>query len=335
MVSKTKILSPLNNEQKEAVLCTEGPVLILAGAGSGKTRCIVHRIAYLISEKKVNPYNILAVTFTNKAANEMKERLIPLLEDNISTRNLWIGTFHSMCVRILRSESSRQVGIPFTSNFTIFDEDDQLRIMKKVIKKLELPDTNFPPKRILEIISSQKNNLIDYKSYLIDENSYYSKVVGSIFANYQKYLLNNNGLDFDDLLLYTVKLFQKHPEILKKYQERFHYIMIDEYQDTNFAQYQFTYLLAKSHKNICVVGDDDQSIYTWRGADIRNILSFEDDYANTKKIYMTQNYRSPQLVLSSANDLISHNESRHQKELWTAKKKRKENQIIRSTEWKA
>ncbi|MCK4360079.1 MAG: UvrD-helicase domain-containing protein, partial [Candidatus Cloacimonetes bacterium] len=315
MILKTKILSPLNNEQKEAVLCTEGPVLILAGAGSGKTRCIVHRIAYLISEIKVNPYNILAVTFTNKAANEMKERLKPLLGDEISTRNLWIGTFHSMCVRILRVESKY---LPVTSNFTIFDEDDQLRIMKKVIKKLELPDTNFPAKRILEIISTQKNNLIDYKNYSIDEHSYYSKVVGSIFANYQKYLLDNNGLDFDDLLLYTVNIFQKYPEVLKKYQKRFHYILIDEYQDTNFVQYQFAYLLAKSHKNICVVGDDDQSIYTWRGADIRNILSFEDDYANTKKIYMTQNYRSPQLVLSSANDLISHNESRHQKELWTA-----------------
>ncbi len=320
MILKTKILSPLNNEQKEAVLCTEGPVLILAGAGSGKTRCIVHRIAYLISEIKVNPYNILAVTFTNKAANEMKERLKPLLGDEISTRNLWIGTFHSMCVRILRVESKY---LPVTSNFTIFDEDDQLRIMKKVIKKLELPDTNFPAKRILEIISTQKNNLIDYKNYSIDEHSYYSKVVGSIFANYQKYLLDNNGLDFDDLLLYTVNIFQKYPEVLKKYQKRFHYILIDEYQDTNFVQYQFAYLLAKSHKNICVVGDDDQSIYTWRGADIRNILSFEDDYANTKKIYMTQNYRSPQLVLSSANDLISHNESRHQKELWTAKEKGK------------
>ena len=320
MLAKSKILSPLNDKQKEAVLCTEGPVLILAGAGSGKTRCIVHRIAYLISEKKVNPYNILAVTFTNKAANEMKERLIHLLAGQIPTRNLWIGTFHSMCARILRAEYSLT---PLTSNFTIFDEDDQLRIMKKVIKKLDLPDTNFPPKRILEIISNQKNNLIDSKNYPIDENSYYSKVVASIYENYQKYLLDNNGLDFDDLLLYTVDLFQKHSEILKKYQNRFHYIMIDEYQDTNFAQYQFAYLLAKSHKNICVVGDDDQSIYSWRGADIRNILSFEDDYENTKKIYMTQNYRSPEFILSPANELISHNELRHKKELWTAKKEGK------------
>jgi DNA helicase-2/ATP-dependent DNA helicase PcrA len=317
MISKNDILTSLNDKQKEAVLCTEGPVLILAGAGSGKTRCIVHRIAYLIAEKGVNPWNILAVTFTNKAANEMKERLEN--DFQISTRPLWIGTFHSMCARILRTESSRDIGLPFTSNFTIFDEDDQKRIMKNVIKKMDIAEVNFPPKKVLTIISLQKNNLVDYKIYETHDDSYYSKVIGKIYENYQKYLLKNNGLDFDDLLLYTASLFKKHPEMLKKYQQKFHYIMIDEYQDTNLAQYQIAYLLAKSHENICVVGDDDQSIYSWRGADIRNILSFEDDYENPKIIRMAQNYRSPQLVLSAANELIAHNESRHSKKLWTTK----------------
>lgn len=314
MITKNQILSTLNDKQREAVLCTEGPVLILAGAGSGKTRCIVHRIAYLISEKKVNPQNILAVTFTNKAANEMKERLKNYF--HISTYSLWLGTFHSICARILRVESKF---LPFSSNFTIFDEDDQKRIMKNVIKKMDISDTNFPAKKVLEIISLQKNNLVDYKNFVVNGDSYYSKVIGQIFENYQKYLLENNGLDFDDLLLYTVLLFEKYPEVLKKYQQKFHYILIDEYQDTNLAQYQMAYLLSKSHKNICVVGDDDQSIYTWRGADIRNILSFENNFKNTKIIRMTQNYRSPQLVLYAANELIANNKSRHPKELWTAK----------------
>ncbi|MBC8312623.1 MAG: UvrD-helicase domain-containing protein [Candidatus Cloacimonetes bacterium] len=325
MLTTLQILSPLNDKQKEAVHYTEGPVLVLAGAGSGKTRCIVHRIAYLISCKKVNPQNILAVTFTNKAANEMKERLKNSF--NISTYSLWIGTFHSMCARILRAESDSYSKIPFSSNFTIFDANDQNRIMKNVIKKMNISDTNFPPKKVLNIISLQKNNLVNYKNFSPNDSSYYSKIIGQIFENYQKYLLENNGLDFDDLLAYTVWVFEKFPEILKKYQEKFKYLLIDEYQDTNFAQYQMTYLLAKSHKNICVVGDDDQSIYGWRGADIRNILSFENDYKTTKIVRMTQNYRSPELVLSAANELIANNESRHKKELWTAKGKGKKIQL--------
>ena len=309
----SSILNTLNEKQRESVLATEGPVLILAGAGSGKTRCIVHRIAYLISEKKVNPNNILAVTFTNKAANEMKERLQD--QFNINTRYLWVGTFHSMCARILRTESQY---LPVTQNYTIYDGIDQQRIMKNVLKEINLAETNFPIKKILHIISQQKNNLVEYDEFSIDDN-YYGKYLQQIYEAYQKYLIRNNGVDFDDLLLYAAKLFENHKDLLERYQDRFKYVMIDEYQDTNYAQYRFAYLLAKKHKNICVVGDDDQSIYSWRGANIRNILSFEDDYEKPKIIRMTQNYRSPKRILSAANELISRNESRHKKELWTDK----------------
>lgn len=308
-----RILSSLNEKQKEAVTCTQGPVLILAGAGSGKTRCIVNRIAYLIAVEKVHPSNILAMTFTNKAANEMKTRLEHHF--NIRIRGLWIGTFHSMCARILRAEAD---SLPLSQEFTIFDEDDQNSVMKKVIKELNLPTTNFPPKKVLSIISLQKNNLVTPDIYAKNNDSYYANTIGKIYEFYQNYLIKNNGVDFDDLLVYTVRLFESKPDILKKYQKKFHYIMIDEYQDTNFVQYRFAYLLAKSHKNICVVGDDDQSIYSWRGADIRNILSFEDDYEQPKVIRMTQNYRSSAVVLAAANELIANNESRHPKELWTA-----------------
>lgn len=312
------ILDPLNDKQREAVCAIKGPVLILAGAGSGKTRCIVHRIAYLIKEKKVDPHNILAVTFTNKAANEMKERL--QVQFNINTRFLWVGTFHSMCARILRNEAQY---LPITQNYTIYDDVDQQRIMKNILKEINLAETNFPVKKILNIISHQKNNLIEYQDFT-SEDSYYGKYLRDIYGAYQKYLIKNNGIDFDDMLLYAVKLFQEHPEVLEQYQNRFQYIMIDEYQDTNYAQYRFAYLLAKKHKNICVVGDDDQSIYSWRGADIGNILSFEDDYEKPEILHLIQNYRSPKLVLSAANDLISHNQSRHKKELWTENDKGKE-----------
>jgi len=312
------VLENLNQKQQQAVLKTEGPLLILAGAGSGKTRCIVHRIAYLIKEKKVSPYAILAVTFTNKAANEMKERLHNQFD--INTRSLWVGTFHSMCARILRSESQY---LPITENYTIYDDIDQQRIMKNVLKEINLAETNFPVKKILNIISHHKNNLIEYQDFVTDD-SYYGKYIKDIYEAYQKYLIKNNGIDFDDMLLYTVKLFQEYPEVLEAYQERFLYIMIDEYQDTNFAQYRFAYLLARKQKNICVVGDDDQSIYSWRGADIKNILSFEDDYEKPCIIHLIQNYRSPKIVLSAANELISHNQKRHEKELWTEKEKGKE-----------
>jgi DNA helicase-2/ATP-dependent DNA helicase PcrA len=220
-----------------------------------------------------------------------------------------------MCARILRAEADN---LPLSPDFTIFDEDDQTSIMKKVIKELNLPETNFPPKKVLNIISLQKNNLVTPDIYAKSNDSYYANKIGKIYEHYQKYLISNNGVDFDDLLIYTVQLFESKPDILKKYQKKFQYIMIDEYQDTNFAQYRFAYLLAKSHTNICVVGDDDQSIYSWRGADIRNILSFEDDYASPKVIRMTQNYRSPAVVLAAANELIANNKSRHPKELWTA-----------------
>jgi len=312
-MSANKIIQNLNPKQVETVKTTEGPVLVLAGAGSGKTRSIVHRIAYLIKEKMVSPKKILAVTFTNKAAGEMEERLEN--DFGIYTRNLWVGTFHSMCVRILRSESTN---LPVSKNFTIFDQNDQKSIIKKVIKKLDYDKKNFPPKKVLNIISNHKNNLISYKNFESGD-SYPAKIVKEIYKEYQQYLIKNNGADFDDLLMYTVQLFQENSVILKKYQKKFHYIMIDEYQDTNFAQYRFAKLLADSHKNICVVGDDDQSIYGWRGADIRNILNFEDDYADTKIIRMTQNYRSPKNVLSAANELISNNRNRHKKELWSKK----------------
>ena len=314
----SSILNTLNEKQREAVLAIKGPVLILAGAGSGKTRCIVHRIAYLISEKKVSPHNILAVTFTNKAANEMKERLQN--QFNINIRYLWVGTFHSMCARILRTESQF---LPVTQNYTIYDGVDQQRIMKNVLKEINLAETNFPIKKVLNIISQQKNNLIEYDEFSINDN-FYGKYLQQIYEAYQKYLIRNNGVDFDDLLLYTAKLFENHKDLLERYQERFKYVMIDEYQDTNHAQYRFAYLLAKKHKNICVVGDDDQSIYSWRGANIKNILSFEDDYEKPKIIRMTQNYRSPKRVLSAANELISRNESRHKKELWTDKENGKD-----------
>ncbi len=309
----SSILNTLNEKQRKAVLAAEGPVLILAGAGSGKTRCIVHRIAYLISEKKVSPHNILAVTFTNKAANEMKERLQD--QFNINTRYLWVGTFHSMCARILRTESQY---LPVTQNYTIYDDVDQQRIMKNVLKEINLAETNFPIKKVLNIISQQKNNLIEYDKFSSND-SYYGKYLQQIYKAYQKYLIRNNGVDFDDLLLYTAKLFENHKDVLERYQDRFKYVMIDEYQDTNYAQYRFAYLLAQKHKNICVVGDDDQSIYSWRGANIGNILSFEDEYEKPQVIRMTQNYRSPKRVLSAANELISHNQSRHKKELWTDK----------------
>ena len=314
-MTSQNILKDLNPAQKKTVTTTEGPILVLAGAGSGKTRSIVHRIAYLIEYKNVPPYKILAVTFTNKAAGEMRERLENSF--GIYTRNLWIGTFHSMCVRILRSESTN---LPITKNFTIFDQNDQKSIIKRVIKNLDYSSKNFPPKKVLSIISNYKSNLVTCEEISV-EDSYAAEIIKKIYEEYQKYLIKNNGADFDDLLLYTVQMFEQEKQILKKYQNKFEYIMIDEYQDTNFAQYRFAKLLAESHKNICVVGDDDQSIYGWRGADIRNILHFEDDYDNTKIIHMTQNYRSPKNVLLAANELIAKNQNRHKKELWSQREK--------------
>jgi DNA helicase-2/ATP-dependent DNA helicase PcrA len=303
----------LNPQQCKVVTTTEGPVLVLAGAGSGKTRSVIYRTAYLINEKKINPWNILVVTFTNKAARELKDRLENTF--GISARSLWIGTFHSVCTRILRYEEK---SLPFNSNFSIYDESDQKSVIKKVYKKLDVDPKKFPPGKVREIISRQKNSLILPKDFFnFNESNYFSETTHKIYKAYQNFLSVNNALDFDDLLMYTAILFHDNAKVRKKYEKKFQYVMIDEYQDTNYAQFKIINLIAKNHQNLCVVGDDDQAIYSWRGADIRNILSFEADYKNVIKIKLEQNYRSPKSFLDAANSLIRNNTERHKKVLWT------------------
>jgi DNA helicase-2/ATP-dependent DNA helicase PcrA len=306
------IYQDLNAPQQEAVLQTEGPLLVLAGAGSGKTRVLTHRIAHLIT-KGVPPWQILAVTFTNKAAAEMRERVERLVGDQIA-RHMWISTFHTACVRILRQEIDR---LGFNKNFVIFDSQDQLSIIKNVIKELNLSDKNFQPKAVLGTISAAKNKLVDAKEYARQSSDFWSRTVAEIFKRYQAKLQANNGLDFDDLIMMTVRLFKEAPEVLAKYQDKFRYIMIDEYQDTNHAQYLLVNLLAFKYRNLCVVGDDDQSIYSFRCADIRNILEFERDYPEVKTIKLEQNYRSTKNILQVANEIIKNNRARRPKRLWT------------------
>jgi len=307
------LLDNLNPAQQKVVTSTEGPVLVLAGAGSGKTRSVIYRTVYLINYKKINPWNILVVTFTNKAARELKDRLENTFK--LSTHSLWIGTFHSVCMRILRYE---QAILPFTSDFSIYDENDQKVIFKKLYKKLDIDPKYFPIARIRNIISRQKNSLIQPKDFFeFNEKNYYSENVIKIYEAYQIFLLENNALDFDDLLMYTAILLHDNESIRSKYEKMFQYVMIDEYQDTNYAQFKIVNLIAKNHQNLCVVGDDDQAIYSWRGADIRNILEFEKDYKNVVKIKLVQNYRSPKSILNLANSLIKFNSQRHEKELWT------------------
>jgi len=309
------ILDNLNPEQQKAVQCTEGPLLILAGAGSGKTRVLTHRIAYLIFEKKVYPGNILAITFTNKAAQEMRERLEKLV--GIATQQLWVATFHSTCLRILRREISE---LGYTSNFVIYDDSDQQTLIKMILKEKNLDEKKYTPRTISNKISNYKNELKTSDAARKDpENTYFDDQIINIYGEYQKRLQNNNALDFDDLIMLTVLLFKEKPFILEKYQERFKYILVDEYQDTNTAQYMLITLLAAKHKNLCVVGDDDQSIYQWRGADIKNILSFEEDYLKTKVIKLEQNYRSTQNILDAANEVVKNNSRRKTKSLWTEK----------------
>ncbi len=320
-----KFLSQLNIEQQKVVQHTKGPVLVLAGAGSGKTRSVIYRAAYLINYQKVNPWNILIVTFTNKAARELLSRL----EDTfgISVRSLWIGTFHSICTRILRYE---QEHLPFTSNFSIYDESDQKSIFKKIYKELDIDPKKFAPGKVREIISRQKNSLILPKDFLeFNDANYYSETVLKIYKYYQNFLIRNNALDFDDLLMYTALLLHDHEEIRRKYEKKFKYVMIDEYQDTNYAQFKIINLIARNHQNLCVVGDDDQAIYSWRGADIRNILSFESDYKNVLKIKLEQNYRSPKSFLLAANCLIKNNSERHAKELWTALESQEKPELVK------
>lgn len=305
-------LTNLNDKQLEAIKSIEGPLLVLAGAGSGKTRVLTTRIAYLISEIGINPYNILAITFTNKAAKEMKDRVINML-GSIS-RNIQISTFHSFGVTILR-ENCEKLG--YKENFTILDSDDVLTVIKKILKELNLDPKEYNPKAIRNQISGAKNGILSPSEYERYANTDFEKKVTLVYEKYEKKLKTNNSVDFDDLLLLPINLFRMYPEVLKKYQERFEYILIDEYQDTNEAQYLLVKMLSAKHKNICVVGDESQSIYSFRGSNYRNILNFERDYKNCKTVLLEQNYRSTSNILNAANDVIKNNKQRKDKNLWT------------------
>lgn len=307
-----KLLTGLNEQQQEAVKATEGPLLIMAGAGSGKTRVLTHRIAYLMVEKRVNPYNILAITFTNKAAREMKDRISALLGG--AAEEVWISTFHSACVRILRRDIDR---IGYNRNFTILDTTDQQSVIKGILKEKNLDPKKFDPRGILATISSAKNELIDPETFSKRQGGYMEQIVAEVYTEYQKRLKKNQALDFDDLIMITIQLFQRVPEVLEFYQRKFQYIHIDEYQDTNRAQYMLVKLLASRFQNLCVVGDSDQSVYGWRGADIANILSFEKDYPQSRAIFLEQNYRSTKRILHAANEVIKNNFNRKPKNLWT------------------
>ena len=305
------LLNSMNDRQAEAVQTTEGPLLIMAGAGSGKTRVLTHRIAYLIDEKMVNPWNILAITFTNKAAREMKERAYQL---NPATQDCLIATFHSMCVRILRRDADH---IGYNRNFTIVDPSEQRALMKRILKQLNLDPKKWNERTILGTISNAKNDLLDEVAYAAHAGDLYTQIVAKCYEAYQKELRQSEAVDFDDLIMLTLRLFDQHPDVLTYYQQKFQYIHVDEYQDTNHAQYQLVKLLASRFKNICVVGDADQSIYGWRGADMQNILDFEKDYKEAKVVLLEENYRSTKTILQAANDVIKHNRHRRPKNLWT------------------
>ncbi len=308
------IYDTLNPAQKEAVFYTEGPLLVLAGAGSGKTRVLTHRVVYLIEEKGINPWNIMAITFTNKAAGEMRERVDKLV--SFGAESVWVSTFHSSCVRILRRHIE---ALGYSSDFTIYDSDDQKTLMKQVLKKLDVDTKLYKERSMLGQISSAKDQLITPEEMELNAGSdIRQKKTAQIYKAYQDELKKNNALDFDDLIVKTVELFENNPEVLNYYQERFRYIMVDEYQDTNYAQFKLVSLLAKKYRNLCVVGDDDQSIYKFRGADVRNILDFEEAFPGAKVIKLEQNYRSTQNILNAANEVIRHNRDRKSKTLWTA-----------------
>lgn len=308
------IYDSLNPQQLEAVTHYEGPLLILAGAGSGKTRVLTHRIAWLMEEKNVQPWNIMAITFTNKAAGEMRERVEKMLDE--ASRGVWVATFHSTCVRILRRYIER---IGYGSNFTIYDTDDQKSIMKDICKRLNVNTKMYKERTLLGAISSAKDELVSPEEFALKAQSDFKlKVYSEVYTEYQRELKSNNALDFDDLICRTVELFQSCPEVLDYYQERFRFIMVDEYQDTNTAQFKLVSLLASKYQNLCVVGDDDQSIYKFRGANIGNILNFEHFFPDAKVIRLEQNYRSTQNILNTANEVICHNKGRKEKRLWTA-----------------
>ncbi|AFK59233.1 ATP-dependent DNA helicase PcrA [Enterococcus faecium DO] len=315
MSSKAELLNGMNPRQKEAVLHTDGPLLLMAGAGSGKTRVLTHRIAYLIEEKEVNPWNILAITFTNKAAKEMKERVNAILASG--GEDVWVSTFHSMCVRILRRDVDF---IGYNRNFTIIDSSEQLTLMKRILKELNIDPKKYDPRSILGTISQAKNSLQTPQDFAKMQGSYYEEIAAKCYAAYQKEFQYNQCMDFDDLIMNTIRLFEEHPDSLTYYQNKFHYIHVDEYQDTNHAQYTLVNLLAGRFRNLCVVGDADQSIYGWRGADMQNILDFEKDYPDAAVILLEQNYRSTKNILSAANQVIENNSNRKPKNLWTENK---------------
>ena len=312
MSISAKLLEGMNDRQKEAVQHTQGPLLIMAGAGSGKTRVLTHRMAYILAEEEVHPWNILAITFTNKAAREMKERVSQLVGSQ--AEDMWVSTFHSMCVRILRRDIEL---LGYQRSFTICDPSEQQTAMKRILKKLDIDSEKYDYRMILNRISQAKNDLEDVEKFSEKYTGYVEQIIAKCYREYQKELAKSMTLDFDDLIMLTVQLFQKHPETLQYYQQKFQYIHVDEYQDTNHAQYRLVTMLAKKFKNICVVGDADQSIYGWRGADMSNILEFEKDYQNAKVVLLEQNYRSTKTILQAANHVIENNVNRKVKKLWT------------------
>jgi DNA helicase-2/ATP-dependent DNA helicase PcrA len=311
VASPERYLAELNPAQREAVLATEGPLLVIAGAGSGKTRVLTYRVAHLISACGVKPNEILAITFTNKAAGEMRERLEFLLED---TRGLWILTFHAACGRILRREAPR---LGYRSNFTIYDQADQIRLVKQCLEELERDPKRFVPRGIHAQISAAKNNLVGPEEYRGRVASFYDQTVADTYELYQRRLFASNAMDFDDLLMLTVDVLERFPEARERWQRSFRYVLVDEYQDTNHAQYRLLRILAEKHRNVCAVGDPDQSIYAFRGADIRNILEFERDFGETQTVALEQNYRSTNTILRGANAVIAHNRERKPKNLWS------------------
>ncbi|MCF6157838.1 MAG: ATP-dependent DNA helicase PcrA [wastewater metagenome] len=302
-------LRDITENQREAITHIEGPLLVVAGAGSGKTRVITRRIGYLLSQG-VNPYNILAITFTNKAANEMHERVRQFLRKE----GLWVSTFHKMCSRVLRANIDR---LGYTRDFTIYDSADQIGRIRSIMAELQLDTAQWKPRSIASSISYAKNKLIDPETFSSTASDYFYRTVAQVYSKYHTLLKTNNALDFDDLLIKTIELFKKHPDILESYQNKFKFILVDEYQDTNYAQYNITKMLADGHENICVTGDPDQSIYGWRGADIKNIMDFEKDYPNAKVVLLEQNYRSTKHILHAASGVIQHNRYRRKKDLWT------------------
>lgn len=308
------LLEGLNKEQMEAVTAADGPLLLIAGAGSGKTKVLVTRCAYLLAEKSIWPSSVLAVTFTNKAAKEMRERLEFLT--GIDVRKMWIGTFHSVCAKLLRIEAEH---CPFDSNFTIYDDADQQKIIKETVAALGLDDNKYAPRAVMSYISDMKNRLYSPEAAAMQADNLFHQTMAKLYARYEQQKSNANSLDFDDLIMQTVFLFQREPQVLQKYRDKFRYIFVDEYQDTNHTQYMLVRLLAGENGNLCVVGDPDQSIYSWRGADISNILDFEKDYPAARKIMLVQNYRSTQNILEAANAVIANNCGRFEKDLWSDK----------------